>query len=231
MRALYLPESKLSENSSVVIEGDALHHMQVVRIKNSDEILLLDGAGTKANALVVEIQKKYAVLLVKKVERAQRPHHYCLAIGVPKKDAFEDIIKMATELGVNEIYPLSSDFSQYEYNPNERFEKILESALVQSNNLFKPIIHSQVPLEQFLNSYSAEILFLNSRQNIGTSIRPVVATTCALVGPEGGFSASEEEKILSMTNVKSIHLKTPILRAPTAVATAIGYLLAGADFN
>ena len=47
-----------------------------------------------------------------------------------------------------------------------------------------------------------------------------------LIGPEAGFSALEELDILSKSNVFSIHLPTPILRAPTAVASSIGYLLA-----
>lgn len=230
MRALYLPGHKFEENSSVTIEGDALHHLQVVRVRKEEQVLLLDGNGIKASASVVEILKKSATLWVNKIEQGARTHSFSLAIGLPKKEAFEDILKMATELGINEIYPLRCEYSQYEYAPNERVEKILESALVQSNNLFRPIIHPQVSLEQFLQSFKDEIFFLNARQNIGTTSSGPLKSACALIGPEGGFSQTEEQKILSTNTVKSIHLSTPILRAPTAVAAAIGYLLASSEF-
>jgi 16S rRNA (uracil1498-N3)-methyltransferase len=231
MRALYLPSYKFVANQLVSIEGDALHHLQVVRVKKDEEVLLLNGIGASAQGRIVEIQKKQALVQVNKVETKEALHEFSLAIGVPKKDAFEDILKMATELGIRNIYPLTTEYSQYEYAPTERVQKILESALVQSNNLFMPTIHPQVSLEHFLENFPFEILFLNSRQDFDARNSTSMTGVCALVGPEGGFSIAEEQKLISMNNVKSIHLATPILRAPTAVASAIGYLLACDEFH
>jgi len=109
--------------------------------------------------------------------------------------------------------------------------KILENALIQSNNLFMPTVHAQTSLDQFLKNFQGEIIFLNSRQGFDTSKTPESNSACALIGPEGGFSAAEVQKLISMNNVKSIHLSTPIMRAPTATASAIGYLLARSEFS
>jgi 16S rRNA (uracil1498-N3)-methyltransferase len=231
MRALYLAENNFVENQTLQIEESALHHLQVVRVKKDEEILLLNGNGTKALALVSDIQKKFAMLKIKSVEQGLATHGFSLAIGVPKKDAFEDILKMATELGIRNIYPLTCEYSQYEFTPSERVSKILESALIQSNNLFMPTIHTQTSLDQFLKNYQGEIIFLNSRQGFDTSKMPESNSACALIGPEGGFSSAEVQKLISTNNVKSIHLSTPIMRAPTATASAIGYLLARSEFS
>ncbi len=230
MRALYLCAEVFIENQSLNIEGEAFHHLQVVRVKKDEEILLLNGTGSSALAKVIDVQKKIAVVSVKKVEQGKESHQFSLAIGVPKKDAFEDILKMATELGVRNIYPLTCEYSQFEFALTERVEKILESALIQSNNLYMPIIHPQTTLDQFLEKFPGEILFLNSRQGFDTFKSTESNSACALIGPEGGFSSKEVQKLISMNNVKSIHLATPILRAPTATASAIGYLLARSEF-
>jgi len=115
MRALYLADNNFVENQTLKIEDSALHHLQVVRVKKDEEILLLNGNGGKSLASVIEIQKKFALLKIKSVEQGQATHAFSLAIGVPKKDAFEDILKMATELGVRNIYPLTCEYSQYEF--------------------------------------------------------------------------------------------------------------------
>jgi len=231
MRALYLADNNFVENQTLKIEDSALHHLQVVRVKKDEEILLLNGNGGKSLASVIEIQKKFALLKIKSVEQGQATHAFSLAIGVPKKDAFEDILKMATELGVRNIYPLTCEYSQYEFTSSERLSKILENALIQSNNLFMPTVHAQTSLDQFLKNFQGEIIFLNSRQGFDTSKTPESNSACALIGPEGGFSAAEVQKLISMNNVKSIHLSTPIMRAPTATASAIGYLLARSEFS
>ncbi len=54
---------------------------------------------------------------------------------------------------------------------------------------------------------------------------PLASQTIILIGPEGGFSEAEEAKIMAYKKAKIVHLPTPIMRAPTAVATSIGYLL------
>jgi len=225
MRAIYYPFDKSSETQHIVVTGDSAKHLQVVRVKLNEEILVLNGKGTKATTLVSSISKNQIELFVQRVVECDVFHSIGLAIASPKKDAFEDILKMAVELGVLNIYPLSSEFSQYEYCESERVQRILESALVQSNNSFIPTIHPQIKLENFLERLHSPLFFFNSRPLECGKVEKIIGEQVILIGPEGGFSPAEEACIVSKSNVFSIHLPTPILRAPTAVASSVGYLL------
>jgi 16S rRNA (uracil1498-N3)-methyltransferase len=187
--------------------------------------LVLNGRGQRAHALVGTIFKTQVELIVTRIDDMTPLHRISLAIANPKKDAFEDIIKIAVELGVQVIYPIRSEFSQYDYEENERIQRIQESALIQSNNDFLPKIHKQLSLENFLEIHQQLIYFFNSNPMETSKLDKKLIEKTVLIGPEGGFSAREESLILSKQNVLSIHMPTPIQRAPTAVASSIGYLL------
>lgn len=225
MRAVYYKYENFKQGELVSISGDSAHHLNVVRIKPQENILLLNGNGHRVIALVQAVSKSNVELKILEVESVSRSHRLSLAIAVPKKDAFEDILKMSVELGVGEIYPLSSAYSQYEYTQSERVERIIESALIQSNNAFMPVIHTQQNLSSFLKNHQGVIAFFNSRTNDSTQQVYSEANKTILIGPEGGFSSLEAEEILKYSKIQEIHLPTPILRAPTAVASSVGYLL------
>lgn len=227
MRAIYYPFDTIGANQIISVVGDSAKHLHVVRLKQGDEVLVLNGRGAKAQTKVDSISKNQIELVVQQLVHDEHSHQISLAIATPKKDAFEDILKMAVELGVLNIYPLSSDFSQYEFNESERVQRILESALVQSNNAFMPLIHPQTELSYFLKNLKSPLFFFNSRPSKCGKPEKINGEKVILIGPEGGFSSAEEALILTQANVFSIHLPTPILRAPTAVASSIGYLLSG----
>ncbi len=226
MRAIFYPYVKSEISKHIIVADEAAKHLQVVRIKPNEPVLVLNGKGLIAHTIVGQILKTQVELLVQSIEEVQPHHHISLAVANPKKDAFEDILKMATELGIRHIYPLRSEFSQYDYEPNDRFQRILESALIQSNNGFLPTIHAQQTLEKFLETSKTPLYFFNSKPNANGSLDKSPTEKVVLIGPEGGFSEREVELISAQEKVFSIHLPTPILRAPTAVASSIGYLLA-----
>ncbi len=225
MRAIIYPFSGVEKNENINVTGESLKHLLVVRIKLNEEVLVLNGSGSRAFTRVVSISKHQVELIVETVEESSPYHEISLAIANPKKDAFEEILKIAVELGVQKIYPLTSQFSQYDFTPSERSNRILESALIQSNNTFFPQIMPQVKLDEFLKQAIVPIIFFNSKPNKDKIFNNLNGPKIILIGPEGGFSLDEESKILAQSNTFSIHFSTPILRAPTAVASSIGYLL------
>jgi 16S rRNA (uracil1498-N3)-methyltransferase len=225
MRAIYYPFLKENTSKNILLSDEAVKHLHVVHIKPEEEILVLNGKGLKALTRVGSISKNQIELLVNSIEESVATHQISLAIATPKKDAFEDIIKIAVELGVQNIHPLNSEFSQYEYLSSDRVQRILESALIQSNNPFLPIIHPQIELNIFLDKLNTPLYFFNSRPIDCGKDEIISGEKTILIGPEGGFSFAEVANILKKNNIFSIHLPTPILRAPTAVASSIGYLL------
>ena len=226
MRALFHPFD-FNDQKEIVINDEGVHHLNVVRARINDPLLLLNGRGGKLKTVIKSIEKKMVVVLVQDFEQIEENNDIILAIALPKKDAFEDILKMAVELGIRTIIPLSSQFSQYDYSENERTIRLVESALVQSNNPWLPKIKPQMKLADFLSENTYPLAFFNSlpspQKLDAQNVRfPLVI----LIGPEGGFSEGEINLIKSQKNVWEVHLPTPILRAPTAVCASIGYFLA-----
>lgn len=227
MRAIFYSFDSEESASSLTITGEQAHHLNVVRIQRDDELLLLNGKGTKLFTKVVLVDKKFIEVEVLQKTYESYSSSLTLAIATPKKEAFEDILKICVEMGIMHIQPLSSHFSQYEFKDNERTMRLLESALIQSNNSWFPKLSAQKPLKKFLEELSYPLYFFNSRPlNNREEMNKVPADFGVLVGPEGGFSAEEVQLITSHPLTISIHLPTPILRAPTAVAASIGFLLA-----
>lgn len=224
MRAVYYPFDEIQNDERLSITGDSANHLNVVRVRAQEKILILNGKGTQALAEVLEINKNLVELNILETNHFTKKHALKLAIACPKKDAFEDILKMAVELGVTEIYPLSSQFSQYNYEESERLNRIIESALIQSNNHFWPLISKERELGEFIKNQKGQILFFNS-QTANQIEKSMNTDATILIGPEGGFSKEEVELILASNQHVEIHLSTPIMRAPTAFATALGYVL------
>ncbi|AUN96596.1 16S rRNA (uracil(1498)-N(3))-methyltransferase [Bacteriovorax stolpii] len=226
MRAVFHSFDNVSDDEAIIVTGDAAHHLNVVRLRANEDLLLLNGKGSILTTKVLSVAKNTIEIKVVKSETFTPKHQLSLAVAMPKKDAFEDILKMAVELGINEIYPLVSEYSQYEYAPSERVQRILESALIQSNNPFFPVIHEQRELGAFLKEHQETIVFFNSRPAGAKKEQMQGPKKTILIGPEGGFSPEEVTAIGAYNSVLEIHLATPILRAPTAVASSVGYLLA-----
>ena len=225
MRAVFVNQDSFAQNEELVLGEEPSHHLNVTRVKAGEEILVLNGAGLRVVTSVMSIGKKQVELKVQYFEQLERKHSLSLAIGLPKKDAFEDILKMSVELGIVNIYPLTTNFSQYLYEPSDRIQRIIESAMIQSNNCYFPVIHPQVTLENFVNNYNNPLYFLNSIEE-KTSLSAIKnGQSCFLIGPEAGFTKDEIKLLRSHKNISEIHLPTPILRAPTAVAAAAGFLL------
>ena len=228
MRAVYFPFNSEEKDSQIIISGEAAHHLNVVRLKLGDELLMLNGQGAKLITKVVAVEKKQIIAESLNIIYEKKENEFGLVIAIPKKEAFEDIMKLAVELGVTTIYPVTSKFSQYDFFQNERSRRLIESALIQSNNPWMPVIRPQSTLDIFLKEMTEPLFFFNSRpaESLSGEKRIIPKTFNLLIGPEGGFSSEETSLIIGNNKTIEVHLPTPILRAPTAVAASIGYLLA-----
>lgn len=231
VRAIFYNDQKLESierDSLISITDENLHHLSnVVRIKKGESLLLLDGQGRKVSSTVDTITKKNIQIKVNSNEFSEPPAlKIKLAFSIPKREAQEDIFRLATELGVHEIIPFVSEFSQRSLIKEERIDKILKSALIQSNNTYLPKVSKLHTYQEFLGHLgaAAQYIYFSSQRPCKEMIQAVVDDPLMIIGPEGGFSSDEEELILKSGKVSLVHLSTPIMRAPTALAAAVGFI-------
>ena len=78
----------------------------------------------------------------------------------------------------------------------------------------------------FLSKLNVDLIFtdLNSSKNKVDLKKLSNNPTCIMVGPEGDFSESEREEILSYKGVQAIKINENILRSETAVISAISII-------
>ena len=232
MRAIFLKKSENVKSGDILnIDGDRAHHLlKVARIKIGEDLLIFNGSGLKITSRVSEVKRRELSLEILEVSHESRQAPLLdIAFCLPKKSALDEILKISVELGLNKIIPLISEYSsRYDLN-KERVDRLLESALIQSNNPFLPIMNKErdlKTLDSLCSSYD-RVFYFSSIKKVSGSIafQNEVKKALLIIGPEGGLSNLEEDYIENIDNVNTIHLPTPILRAPHALATSVGYLL------
>lgn len=224
MRSHWL--SDLTIQDEYRLAGDSLHHLvHVVRIELDETLLLQNGHGLFVETKVNGINKKELSLSYLKHYEKERSFEYDLILAMPKKDALDLCFKEATELGIRNIILVKSEYSQGRVPDDDRLEKLLVSALEQSNAPYLPVVSVSNWQEIRWESYR-DVTLLDSQSPSSEDYEEKELSPRALViGPEGGFSQGEIEFLHSIKNLKVVNLPTPILRTPTAVATGVGILL------
>jgi 16S rRNA (uracil1498-N3)-methyltransferase len=125
------------------------------------------------------------------------------------------IVQKLTEIGIDEIIPLSpTRFSVVKWDLAraekllERLQRVSREAAMQSRRVWLPNVHSVTPLASVLGQYSASLAEPGG-QTVSANDR------CVIIGPEGGFSPDELEQC-----AQRVSLGESILRAETAAIVA-----------
>lgn len=227
MRAVFLNEFKGGDEIAE-ITGDSAHHLvKVVRIKPEEKILILNGLGDHFECDVQTVSKKSVTVQILVQKRLEKKHNIDLALCPPKKDATADILKYSVELAINKVFPIESQYSQLKIENNERTFRLIESAMIQSNNPYLLEIEEGrnfETLDELFKDYDF-IYYFSSHSNIKQCEKlENKHKILIIIGPEAGLSYEEEEFLLTHKKVNVVHFDSWILRSQTAVCSAVGYV-------
>lgn len=236
-RRLVVPGLDLpGEGATVALEGDDAHYLRdVLRLRVGAELLLLDGRGRRAAGTLRRLDKGTALVELGRVESVPAPRPRVeLVPCVSKADKMELVIRQSTELGVSCIQPVISERSVAERRTKlERWRSIARDAVRVSGRAFEPELHAPLELEAWLARPRADLsLYFSGDEAVGLQDLPpgafAVPRVELVVGPEGGFSELEGER-LRAAGVRPVSLGAFTLRTETAgpVAVALVMFLAG----
>jgi 16S rRNA (uracil1498-N3)-methyltransferase len=224
MECLFTPHI-FDEKNSVRIEGDEFKHVKALRLKDKEQVLITNGQGKTCLCELFAVEKEYADFLI--IERYENLNEntYSLTLAVAllsSRERFEFAVEKAVELGVNQIIPLYSKFTQKMKFKRPRIEAKVIAALKQSKRSVLPYIADLTKFDKLfksLDNYDNVILFdesgdLPEGENLGNNI-------ILLIGPEGGFEDEEMKKLLSSAKSKIWNLGKRRLRTETAVVNAL----------
>lgn len=225
MRAIYYKDLESLEKSCELVDEKFHHLAKVLRVQVNDEVLFLDGLGRRRKSVIKEIQKKKIICdFIEEIKFEPKLDLYKVAIGKTKREALELSLKQLVEIGVSDIYIVESEFSQRYPLKIERLNKLIESALEQSNGSYLPTI-SEIRFDELKNIEYKSLVYFSSISTQETKIELSDKSNLIVIGPEGGFSRTEELEISKFSNAHILNLKTNIMRAPTAVSFCLGYCM------
>ncbi|MDA9145682.1 16S rRNA (uracil(1498)-N(3))-methyltransferase [Candidatus Pelagibacter sp.] len=223
---LFYRES-LSLNLTATLNKSQSHYLiKVMRIKENEVFSLFNGSG-EWEAKILGISKSIVEFNVtKQLRQKENFKELWLAFSPIKSNYFNFMIQKATELGVTKFLPIIFDRTIVRKINKERLEKVIIEAAEQSNRIQVPNIEDPQNLRNFLDNNDIDLIFtdLNSDNNKLDLKKLSSKPTCIVVGPEGDFSETEREEILSYKNVQAIKINENILRSETAVISAISII-------
>ena len=233
-RYFFVPNA---EDTDALPEEEATHAIRVLRLKESDDICLMDGVGNFYKAEITMASHKRCVYKIHE-KIPQTPGwngHIHIAMAPTKMmERTEWMAEKATELGINEISFLECKNSERRQIRIDRIEKIVLSAMKQSRKAWKPNVNAMSHFNSFIDEHSVgdryichcydeiektdlfdELLSLNNdkQQSINKDVT-------VLIGPEGDFSVNEVEYAIK-NGYKSVSLGKARLRTETAALSAV----------
>ncbi|WP_395050271.1 RsmE family RNA methyltransferase, partial [Flavobacterium sp.] len=129
----------------------------------------------------------------------------------------------ATEIGIHEITPIICDRSERKVINNDRFDKIILTAMKQSNVLFLPKLNEAITFKEFIKRKNEGLHLIahceeTDKKSLKSVLKPNENVTL-LIGPEGDFSEKEIALALE-NNYVPVSLGNTRLRTETAAIVA-----------
>ena len=207
-------------------EEEAGHCIRVLRLTEGDEILVTDGKGTFYKAAISRAHHKHCEVSI--LESWQQPAlwNFRLHIAVaPTKnmDRMEWFAEKATEIGIDAITCLNCRFSERREIKPARLEKILISAMKQSQKATLPQLEGMTDFKSFVSQpFDGRKFIAHCEDGDKTLLKQTYRpgeNVLVLIGPEGDFSPEEIELALKK-GFEPISLGDSRLRTETAALVA-----------
>jgi 16S rRNA (uracil1498-N3)-methyltransferase len=229
-RRFYVPRDLIRENSAILPPEQAHHLKDVLRMHSGDVVEIFDGAGSGYEGRVEIHGSKVSVLNLSPMASIVSPFRLTLAAALIKSAKFEWILEKCTELGVDEIIPLKTRWSDIRISEDkmefrlERWNRILTESSRQCKRLDAPSLKRPIDFPDFLKlenlSGAAKILFYEKASGLWRPGKTITDRTIVCIGPEGGWDTEEIDQARE-AGYQVCGLGPWILRAETAAIAAV----------
>ena len=182
-------------------EDTSKHVVNVLRMKKGAQLHLTDGKGfLLLTAITDDHKKRCRVTVLKEQFMPQTGRKTSIAISLLKNNSrLEWFLEKATELGIAEIIPLICDRTEKQHFRYDRMQNILVSAMLQSQQVWLPVLHQPVGFGQLLKQedvIDTTQKFIahcipGSKQPLASLVNASLPSQIILIGPEGDFTNEE----------------------------------------
>lgn len=222
-------EHPLGEGQSVPLDKSQAHYLfGVMRQAVGGTILLFNGQDGEWRAEIAEAGKRGGTLVcVQQVRPLQMPPDLWLLFAPIKKARTDFIVEKAAEMGAARIVPVITEFTNIGRVQRDRLQAHAVEAAEQCGGTYVPEVAEVVKFDRLLDCWDAtrQIMFCDEALAGTSSGLPALLNPpvpwAIIIGPEGGFSERERNRLRSADFTHAATLGPRILRADTAAVAAM----------
>lgn len=219
----------LAEGVAVALDHGQSHYLtSVMRRGVGDEVLLFNGRQGEWRAAVEVSGKRGVILRPLALQRAQSfGPDVELIVALVKRSRVETIVEKAAELGARSVRLALTERTNAERTRVDRLAAIAAEAAEQTGRLDVPEIFEPVKLGKLIDGWDASrrLLFCDEAGDAKPVLEALdgqpAGPWAILIGPEGGFSPVERERLRNLPYATPATLGPRILRADTAAISAL----------
>jgi 16S rRNA (uracil1498-N3)-methyltransferase len=181
-------------------EEESRHCIRVLRLNKGDFVQLTDGKGHLFECRIdLPDQKRCRLRIDKELPGSDsKGWHLHIAIAPTKSpERFEWFLEKATEIGIDEITPLICEHSERRVVKPARYEKLIISAMKQSQRVLLPKLNLPLPFSELIQKKCMGVKYIaycgTGRETELSKVYKKGKDALILIGPEGDFSLKEIE--------------------------------------
>lgn len=242
LHRFYLPPENCREGSLRLDGREAHHALRVLRLKQGDEAIVLNGAGYE---FICEVENTSRDSLAFRVKQKNftppLPCALTLFVGIPKGKIIESIIQKSVELGARTIAPLLTERvvtrldAKSTEQKREQWQQVAIEAMKQCGATRLLEILTPATIEHFLvRTEKPELQLVGSLQKERQHPRKIFRdyekanghpprSAAIWIGPEGDFTPGEL-KAIQDSGAQPISLGRLVLRVETAAIYCLSML-------
>jgi 16S rRNA (uracil1498-N3)-methyltransferase len=222
-------EADLNGARTVELGREQAHYLRhVMRLESGDAVKVFNGRDGEWEA---RLGAGSVLDLGRRLQPQAVVEPLVLVMTPLKRRALEFAIEKATEIGATEIRFVLTEYADVRAVNLERLRAIAVEAAEQCGRLDFPTLVGPAPLDQVLVSTALprQLVFCDESGSGQPILRALDALDrgaprALLIGPAGGFSVAERERIRARPHVLPVGLGQRLLRAETAAISALAIL-------
>ncbi|WP_213522681.1 16S rRNA (uracil(1498)-N(3))-methyltransferase [Nonlabens sp.] len=226
MQLFYYSDISPESNILELDKEQARHMTKVLRKKVGDQVHITDGVGNLYDGRIHLVTSNKCTIAIA-FAKADPPPASKLHIAIaPTKmnDRMEWFLEKATEMGISKITPLLCEHSERKKINPARFQKIVISAMKQSNQLYLPVLEELTSFTEFLktdlNGLKCIAHCEETDKKMLSQLLHKDQDVTMIIGPEGDLSLTEIQMALENgfipTSLGSKRLRTETAGVYTA---------------
>jgi 16S rRNA (uracil1498-N3)-methyltransferase len=229
---IYIPPGRWAPDVKLE-SAERRYLVDVLRLAPGDPVEVFDGSGWICLSQLARSGRTWTLVMGERVSKPDPFPTTALGVALTKGKKIDRVVRMVTELGISTIEPFTSSRSVSRPGKSgmegkvARWLSIASEAARQSGRSSIPEIKPIRTLEELFEQSTQDMrVILHAHAGgVAFELLPGCAheeSRLVLVGPEGGFSASEID--LAMTHGFAVaHLNLPVLRSDTAAVVAAAF--------